>query len=270
MLSFYFVTPCSAEQWVFMGKDNDMYMFMDVDIVPIAQVSNNGKIVLVDGMYVMKYKMAFDNTGERGIPITSFIDQKSYMVIGEGKWHYDSEGLDGLFGNAYLIKDYEKIKNRTPFVMKKQFIPKERNLQWPIESNGWQKIYEHSDGSIAWIQTKSAKLSYYDDSELPNVRILVKRLDIVDGIERITFSYEQYDAAKRIKYVFSQWDENGNTIDTNINKEYAVPILSKDASVGTFAFDVFISNRDEIQNRGQFEIDDKTFTLEDGLLSFIK
>lgn len=257
----------SAEKWIPMGQIEETgtvtEVSMDGNIQPVAK-SENGKAVIIPGLFVSRYQMVIN--GGEPLKMGSVVDMKSQKTLSfmdgeKAEWLSDKEGADGLLFNAYLIQNRSTILDRKPFIIKAKFIPKDRKPDWEVDANGWQKVYEQQNGSEAWVQTKSAQLSLAEGEDLPLLRVLVRRSDVIGDRTSVTYSYEIYDPFKRTRKPVKVWNADQKPLLFMTKDPYPVPVLSKDAAIGTVGYAFFVLNRPEIEKRGFFRMDDDISNL---------
>ncbi len=259
LLTFSFAWPAAAESWVLVGDigDGDS-IWMDKDIQPVGRVDARGKASIIPGMFTSRYKIGKSLNAQFVLPTSSIVDVQTYRSLheknGQLLWDMNKKGSDGLLFNAILLRDYDRIMAIKPFLLKNEYIPEVRVPEWPMDDQGWRKVCERDDGSEAWIQVKSAQLSVYDDSVLPQVRLLVRRLDVVNGEKHVRYSYEVYDTEKRLLRVLKTWDKDGKPVAMKEQELQPLPVFCRSAAIGSAGYKVFVANREEIAKRGQFEV----------------
>ena len=252
--------PVSAKNLVYIGEDDSdstfvLDVWMDTDeIKPVAFLSGK-KVTILKNVFLSKYEVKFKDY-DSSIPMSGLVDFHSMKVLSiseKMKWEFDEKGADGFVYNAYLTKHYNEITARQPIVIKTNYLPKDRAPIWPITTSGWVKVYERKDGSEAWTKPMSALLSEESGAELPSVRILVRRSDMVDGLKKVTYSYEEYNPVTKTRIPLNVWNENKEPLVFMAKDAFPVTILSKDAAIATEAYVPFIKNP---TNRKTFKIDD--------------
>ena len=251
-------------EYVPAGKlDDGTPVFLDTEIRPIAYVDKKGAQVVIDGMFMTRYRIDtwFNTAG--------IADLKAMRYISDSKgWTHDKKGADGFLAGAYIVRDYAKILDSRPLVIKSEALPRNRKPAWPVNSKGWQKVYEREDGGQAWVQTKSAILSYSEGERLPHVRVLVRRLEITDGQPEISFYYESYDPEQRTKQVLKSWDKDRREQPVDTETLHQVPVLSKDAAIATSGYNVFVSDYEQTTRRARFTVGENELVIDNRWLVF--
>ena len=271
LILLMFTLTASAKNLIFLEADDTSHtglvfeLWMDTDrIQPIGQYSpSRGNVEIVDGIFSFRYEMK-----ARGYEVTAFIDGladfQSMEVLnapargGRPEWSFNMRGSDGLPYRAYLVEHYEEIMERPPFVVRDEYLPKakEREPFWPMTERGWLKVYEREDGSEAWVKPISAVLSQKGEADLPLIRVLVRRSDVVDGSKGITYSYEEYDPTQRTRKSLQVWNETKEPSLFMTQGSYPMKTNSKDAAIGSMGYISFIQDISEVSKRNFFKIGD--------------
>lgn len=258
LLVFCFSLPALAQDsWVLMGKTAEGFeVWMNGDIKPVAYNDDEGKIAVLRDIFTFDYKLVYAGNE---VALTGFYDlqaQKLLSSISKNLVWEDEGGADGFLYDAYLLKDYFTIMGKEPFVLKREFVPKVRKASIFVDKDGWQEV--NLKGSTkAWIQTKSAQISNFDGDDLPKVRILVRYASLVDGKQEVSFAYECYDPATREKVVLKKWDADGKEILMPEQEISSVKVLSKEATIASAAYSLFVLDYSKIEKRGQFAVEEE-------------
>jgi hypothetical protein len=260
-----------AENWVYIGEDRiegeevTLSNWLDVDsVIPVAELNGEGKAVLLPFTYKSKYKFAFSDDPDRVISSEGIVnlEARKYLTFSDDlNWKFDMYGADGFYFNAYLIKNFEKIHQREPFLIKGEYVLRDTQTEWPIDPNGWKQVYQRDMMGVAWIQTKSVQLSSMEGDELPRVRVLV-RYYTGGGKPLVYYSYVEYNPATHSRKVLGNWDQKWKPLTGKKVKDDfyflsqasdEVDVLSPDAAIATEAYMPFVLDRTLIQSRPVFD-----------------
>lgn len=254
----------AADDWLFMGKTPEGFeVWMSSDIKPVGYVNEEEQTVILKDIYNFNYKLV--GNGQE-VLLTGFYDFKTHKVLSSTsntlKWE-DEESADSFLYNAYLLKNYFNIMSKDPFILKNEFVPKDRKDKKSPDVNGWQRVEWDEAGSETWIQVESVVLSQVDENnanDLPKVSVLVKYARSVDGAWIVNYAYVEYDPVSRTKTVLKKWDANKKEIPVEEEEVTEVAILSKDAAVASEAYSVFVMDFSDIEKKGRYDRpDDKLF-----------
>lgn len=258
LLLFCFSVPVlAAKNWVLMGKTEEGFaVWMNSDIKPVAYNNEEGKTVVLKDIFTFDYKLVY--TGNE-VPLIGFYDLQTQKLLSSLSpklaWE-DDTGSDGFLYDAYLLKDYFNIMGKNPFILKNEFVPKKRIAKVYKDNNGWQEVTLRGSNR-AWIQTKSAVISEFDEDELPSVRVLVRYSSMLEGKELVSFAYENYKPQSRERQVLRRWDADGKEIILPEKEVSLVEVLSPDASIASAAYKLFLLDYSKIEKRGQFTLDEE-------------
>ena len=260
----FFATSVFAAEWIYAGEiDTGENVWMSTDIKTVGYIDKNGKQKILDGIFNSQYKITIGNDDSKSVLFANFYDlkaQKSFMISPPSQaWEGDEAGGDGFLYGAYIISHYFEILAKNPLILKDKYVPLDRKPIFQVDKNGWIQAYKNKDGSEAWVQTKSARLSSFSGEDLPKVKILVRRSDIIDGKKTVTYAYEIYDPLIRTKKVLKSWDAVGKEIRVVQGNVMKVMFISKDSIIATQGYYVFLWDYAKVSQKTLFVDDDVLF-----------
>lgn len=278
LMMFLLVSSVSfAEDWVYIGEDRiegdevTLSNWLDVDsIIPVAELNSEGKAVVLSFTYNSKYRFIFSDELDTIIPSEGILNLKARKHLtyssNELEWKSDLYGADGFYFNAYLIKNFEKIQQREPFLIKGEYVLRDTEAEWPVDQYGWKQVYQRDVMGNAWVQTKSVQLSSMAGDSLPSVRVLA-RYHTGGAKPLVYYSYVEYNPETHSRTVLGNWDEKWKPLTgKKVKNDFyflsqmpdEVDVLSPDAAIATEAYMPFILDRSLITSRPSFnEVDNK-------------
>lgn len=264
---FVFASVSFAQDWMHIGEyqiegeDFSSSQWLDVDsIVPAAKMTSEGRVEILPFTY--QFIVDEDDARTTGSNLVDLRAEKSLaLASNELEWSFNAYGADRFFFNAYLIKNFEKIHQRQPFILQDELVLQDRRTEWPVDENGWKQVYQRDMTGRAWVQTKSAQLSSMEGDLLPGVRVLV-RYHTGGAWPVVYYSYVEYNPEGRFRDLLGSWDENWNPITgdesesdfyyLNQEKEMVIHIATPEAAIATEAYMPFILDPALIENRPSF------------------
>lgn len=270
-LSLLLSSVSFAENWVYIGEDRiegeevSISNWLDVDsVIPVAELDGEGNAVLLPFTYNSKYKFAFSDDPDRVIPNEGIVnlEARKYLTFSDDlDWKFDMYGADGFYFNAYLIKNFEQIHQREPFLIKGEYVLRDTETEWPIDKDGWKQVYQRDMMGVAWIQTKSVQLSSMEGDGLPSVRVLV-RYYTGGGKPLVYYSYVEYNPETHSRTVLENWNQKWKPLTGKMVKDDfyflqsqasdEVDVLSPDAAIATEAYMPFVLDRALVLSRPSF------------------
>lgn len=208
----------------FGGKD---FIFLDDKIKPVGKSKKD----IYPHVYTLSYRVSMQDNGY--VYSNFLIDLQSGKIcplpgktemstvsnhnvyVNEVKsiWEFDGSGMNHWTFAAYLWKNHNKIDKTSPYILSTDLqrgLEEDRTPRWKPSSTGWLQAYNKSNGSKAWIQTKSIVFTQENSQEpLPSVELLVRYATYQETSLEVTYSFERYNPNTRLRTILYQWQEVG-------------------------------------------------------------
>jgi|GEM_PF-1806298 hypothetical protein len=265
LLLFSLASPLAHAGWIPAGSyGGDEVILLDDRVRPVAD--ENKKII--PNLYTLSYKISL--RGNNGYVYTNFLvdlesekvcplpgktemltlsNRNIYQNDVDSQWRTDALGLNHLSFAAYLWKNQTKIDNGKPYLSSGEILAalKDRTPTKQVNEKGWLQVYDKSNHTKAWIQTRSIRIVQESRQSLPSLQVLVRREEQRGDQTQITYALENYYPSDHQKLIRHLWQETaGKATEKELPVKTLLPILipNEDTAIASAAY-----LHDLLQNR---------------------
>lgn len=245
---FLSFSSVSHAGWISAGSyGGDDEILLDDAIQPVGK----SKDQIYPDVYTLSYKISMQGNGYvytnylidlqsgKSCPLPgktemlTLSNRNTYYNDVDSIWTFDSSGLNHATFAAYLWKNESKLAKKKPYVISQELQAglSDRTAKWAPDSQGWLKVFEKSNGSKAWIQTKSIQIAMEDKkSTLPSIEMLIRYENFRGTRSEVTYALETFNPDKHLLTIAHQWEvrSTGTLADKELPLKNVIPALVPD------------------------------------------